>query len=642
MIRRNTLPLAGRRKRRGLAISGGLLAKGAFVLINVVLAASTGRSTGKAVKTYRNLKDLPEQIQTEMRTNNKAALDSKRITRAQYEVQKHKINSYGGELKAIGSRLLDEQTGRAKNHVIKAATDVGTTIVAAGKWKDAALKHITGTLLSGGESIATSRWAGKPTVEVSDVMEAIRPMRDKWKAPEDAFVRACVAARVRAFIDDVRTLKFSRERRREWIVNFTDRIENEGWGKLLPGVEGRQDLREYLANEVRKYFAADKALKNAGIDKSNPDYREIRKRLLDEMAEWHASQVEAEDLQKRLARIREEVRQGIQPKPKEPPPVAVITCSKYAGQAPLEVRLIGSGSKGKNLTYSWSGKDLGFRSGALVQHKYIKPGRYPVKLIVIDKAARTSVAQKRITVFTGLPVRVSVEEVKCIPKGTIVGENVKITLTIKLDGLLEGVTAATRLSIGVLGRTLQADMGKLASGTHAKTVEFKIPEDAKIGPQSVGVTAQVVPPDKELYAHKRNQLSHTKAGTLFVRDPFLGLWKGKVYTTRTYPVRRDAPPVDVQVRVKRRGRSTLVLTHSGTTKPLMATIRDRTATATFKEPLLEEKGTFVFKGEHMTSSSTYVRYVRDPDTGQRKVDTRGRVRFDLRRVWHPGEPKLGN
>ena len=642
MICRNTSALAGRRGRRGLAISGGVVAKAAFVLINAALAASTGRSTGKAVKTYRNLRDLPKQIQTEMHINNKAALDGNLITRAQYEVHKHKINSYGEELKAIGSRLRDEQSGRAKKHLIKATADVGTTIVTAGKWKDAALKHFTGTLLSGGEGIATSRWAGKPTVEVSDVMEAIRPMRDKWKAPEDAFVRACVAARVRAFIDHVRTLKVSRERRRDWIVNFTDRIEREGWGKLLPGVEGRQDLREYLANEVRKYFAADKALENAGIDKSNKDYREIRKRLLDEMAEWHASEVKAEDLQRRLARIREEVRRGIQPKPKDPPPVAAITCSKYAGKAPLEVRLIGSGSKGKNLSYSWSGKDLGIRSGALVQHKYIKPGRYLVKLIVTDKAARTSVARKRITVFTGLPVRVSVEEVKCIPKGTIVGEKVKIAVTIKLDGLLEGVTAATRLSIGVLGQKLQADMGNLASGAPTRTVEFKIPEDAKIGPQSVGVTAQVTPPDEELYAHTRNQLSHTKAGTLFVRDPFLGLWKGKVYTTRTYPVRRDAPPVDVQVQVQRRGRNTLVLKHSGTTKPLIATIRNRTATGTFKEPLLEEKGTFVFKGERMTSTSTYVRYVRDPDTGKRKVDTRGRVRFELRRVWHPGEPTLRN
>lgn len=627
-----------RRRRRGEAVTAMVVVKGGIVLLQVVLAARSGGATGDALGAHMQMKDLPATIQAEMRNSARAALDSGQITRAQYEQLDHKINSYGPELKALAQRLVDEQSGRAGRHLTKAAGDVAATVVFSTPWARSAKEHAIGSLPGLATGTALGNYAGDPLVGLGDVQDALGPLRDKWSTPDDAFTRAQVAARTRAFIDHIRGLEMSPERRREWIANFIHRLETEGWDKALSGVDSRQDLKKFVADEARKYAAADKALTQAGLAEGDKDYAEVRKRLLDEMVNWDLARLRNEDLAGLIERIREQVKRGEPPQSNDPPPVAVIRCSKYAGQAPLEVRLLGSASQGKNLEYVWSIGGLGTRTGALVEHTFKVPDRYPVRLTVSDPSQRTSSAEAQITVFTGWPLRVSVEGIKCEPRGATAGSTVRIAAVVKVSGLVGTVAAPVQMRVTALGQTQDVSLGERSDGLHLQTVEITIPDSAKVGPQTVAVMATITPPDPELYAHKGNQLSHTSSHTLYVRDPFLGTWKGAATLTQLYPKRRTHTENNFEMKIaERRGNVLVMRNQKG--EPLEARINNRTVSILDRDEEYLETGTLIFDGETMKGSGSMKYYKKDPDTGQRELVEEYTLTLDFRRVQHPGEPE---
>jgi len=525
----------------------------------------------------------------------------------------------------------------AKRHVVKIVADLGTTVVTGSPWRASARKHLVGLLPSAGEGIVSGMLAGKTKVEISDVAEVISPLGAKWTAPEDAFVRAQVAARVRAFVDHVRTLDVSAERRREWVENFVNRMRHEGWDKMLPNVHSRKDLKRYLAAESRKYQRAEKVLQQAQLDKDNPNYQEIRRRLLDELLDKNLEAVTAEALREQIARIKSQVERGIEPEPKDPEPKAIITCAKYEGRAPFDVRLIGSASKGKNLGYVWSIGGVGTKTGAVVEHQYFKPDKYPILLTVSDKHDRTSTASATITVLTGWPIQLTVEGIKCVPLGAQQGQRLRVAVAVKVSGLTRYVTVPVGIRIDAFGRKIRGEMGDLGEGLHAEGFNLTIPEDAKDGPHEITVTASTSLPDEELYQHDRNSLSDSRSITFYIRDPFEGVWKGTGVVKTTWPKPRTTGPIEVTFIVRRTGPTTLEFEHPKTPYVLETNLSGNVARGKVRREFVSQDHTFTFDGETLTGDATQTGYSRAPGGGK-KVSNKATIHYELKRVWTPGEP----
>ena len=180
-------------------------------------------------------------------------------------------------------------------------------------------------------------------------------------------------------------------------------------------------------------------------------------------------------------------------------------------------------------------------------------------------------------------------------------------------------------------------MGDLGRGLHPKGFDMTIPKDAKDGPHKITVTASTSLPDDELYQHERNSLSDSMTMTYYIRDPFEGVWKGTATVNTTWPKAYTTGPIDATFTVRRAGLTTLEFEHSMTPYVLVTNLNGMVAKGKIRREFVDQDHTWKFEDEKLIGNARTIGYVRKPEGG-RKVSTRNTIRYELKRVWAPGEP----
>ncbi len=238
----------------------------AFLITIIALISLTGSMVG--VTKLRTLELNTEEvqrrmadIQSEMKAVMTRASIEGRMTQAQADMAKHRIDRNWHLFKKLGEKIVERQVEIFDTQQCYVAADMIFNVlglganVAAGAFEvSKALKEVGKAALMIGHFETTAiAFKDATAVNVSDLKEPIAAIRQVWNEPVNDFQKAMVVAKIRIFWDKLQSLELSKERRKEVFRTFIKGLQKQGW--VVDGVnfKSKRSIALFAIQEMKKY-----------------------------------------------------------------------------------------------------------------------------------------------------------------------------------------------------------------------------------------------------------------------------------------------------------------------------------------------------------------------------------------------------
>jgi hypothetical protein len=238
----------------------------AFLLAIIALISLVGSMVGvlKLQDLAYNTEEVQRRmadIQSEMKAVITRASIEGRLTQAQADMAKHRIDRNWHLFKKLGERIVERQVDIFDTQQCYVAADMIFNVlglgadVAAGAFKAAkALRDLAKpVLLTGHFGTTAIAFKEATAVNVSDLKEPIAAIRQVWNEPVNDFQKAMVVAKIRIFWDKLQSLELSKERRKEVFRTFIKGLQKQGW--VVDGVnfKSKRSIALFAIQEMKKY-----------------------------------------------------------------------------------------------------------------------------------------------------------------------------------------------------------------------------------------------------------------------------------------------------------------------------------------------------------------------------------------------------
>lgn len=202
-----------------------------------------------------------DDIQSEMKAViGRASIDG-RLTQAQADMAKHRIDRNWHLFEKLSDKIVEKQIDIFNTQQYFVAADMIFNVlglgldVAAGGFKVAkAIRDLVKPALLTGHFGSTALALRQPTsVDVTDLKEPIAAIRQVWNEPVNDFQKAMVTAKIRIFWDKIQALELSKERRKEVFRTFIRGLQKQGW--VVDGVnfKSKRSIALFAIQEMKKY-----------------------------------------------------------------------------------------------------------------------------------------------------------------------------------------------------------------------------------------------------------------------------------------------------------------------------------------------------------------------------------------------------
>jgi len=240
-------------------------------------------------QVHRQIGQLQQTIKAQY---DQAGMDG-RMTQAQAQVLKYKVDQNWANFNALAKRWIERQDQVDNRQVAATAADWAFNLLGLGADKIAAripgadrlaralameAKDGLSWIFLGGNAGATSTsFAMASQVEYDDIRQEVERIANVWAGAENDFQRSMLAAKIRIFVDNIKKMDIPPERKKEIYDKYAADLQRQGW--RIPEVDfgSKRSVKKYIASEVRKYKAEKSAAPALVIDNLEIDPTAVKK-----------------------------------------------------------------------------------------------------------------------------------------------------------------------------------------------------------------------------------------------------------------------------------------------------------------------------------------------------------------------------